>query len=70
MLLEWNLEEAKTAWREEAWEEGREEDREEIIRNALAEGFSIEAIQKISGLDIKSIQNIQAECTFKKNDDI
>ena len=67
LLSEWNLEEAKTAWCEEAWEEGHEEGREEgrmeIIRNILAEGFPIETVQKITGLDIKSIQNIQAERT-------
>ena len=29
LLTEWNLDEAKEVWREEAWEEGREAGREE-----------------------------------------
>jgi len=56
LLTEWNTEEAKVVWREE----GREEKGMEIARNALAEGFSVETVQKITGIDIKSIQNIQA----------
>ena len=82
MLLEWNLEEAKTAWREEAWEEGLEKGLEEglekgleeglekglekVARNALNKGMPLDLIHEITGLDIKSIQNIQAEntCSF------
>jgi hypothetical protein len=61
LLTEWDTEEAKVVWREEGREEGREEKGIEIVRNALAEGFSIETVQKITGIDIKSIQNIQAD---------
>jgi len=56
LLTEWNLEDAKVAWREE----GREERDMEIIRNALAKGFPIETVQELTGIDIKFIQNIQA----------
>jgi hypothetical protein len=35
-----------------------EEGREGIARNALMEGFSVETIQKITGLDIETIRNI------------
>ena len=63
MLLEWNLEEAKTAWCEEAREEGREERDMEITRNALAKGIPLDLIHEITGLDIQAIQNIQAEYT-------
>ena len=38
MLLEWNLEEAKTAWREEAWEDGLEKGREEGLERGREEG--------------------------------
>jgi len=31
LLSEWNIEEAKTVWREEAWEEGRKEGEKRII---------------------------------------
>jgi len=69
MLLEWNLEEAIAAWREEGLEEGlekgiekgREEGREEIVRNAITKGIPLDLINEITGMDIKSIQNIQAE---------
>ena len=51
LLTEWNLDDAKVAWREEA----REETQEEIARNALAEGASVEFVQKITGLDMETI---------------
>jgi predicted transposase/invertase (TIGR01784 family) len=68
LLTEWNMEDAKTVWlkegREDGYkdghEEGREEGREEIVRNALAEGFSLETVQKISGFSIETIRNIKA----------
>ncbi|MDR1802722.1 MAG: Rpn family recombination-promoting nuclease/putative transposase [Treponema sp.] len=63
LLTEWNTEEAITVNREEAWEGGREEGREEkameIARNALAEGASLEFVKKITGLDMEAIRNIQ-----------
>jgi hypothetical protein len=39
---------------------GREEGREEIVRNALAEGVPIELIMKISGFDEEALKHIQA----------
>ena len=39
--------------------EGREEERNEIVRNALAEGASIEFIQKITGIDPSVINKLQ-----------
>jgi len=76
LLTEWDTEEAKVVWREEGFEDGLEEGLEEglekgreekgmeIVRNALAEGFSIETVHKITGIDIKSIQNIQSGATL------
>ena len=55
LLTEWNTEEAKVVWREEA----QEEKAMEIARNALAEGFSVEAIQKITGLDLETINKLK-----------
>ena len=43
---------------EEASAEVRENTREEIARNALSKGYTIESVQEITGLDIKSIQNL------------
>jgi predicted transposase/invertase (TIGR01784 family) len=68
LLTEWNLEEAKVVWREEGIEEGMEKGMEKgmeegivaVARNALAEGASVEFIQKITGLDREAIQSIQA----------
>ena len=40
---------------------GREEERLEIVRNALAKGLPVETVQEITGVDIEFIQNIQAE---------
>ena len=61
LLTEWNIEEAKEVWREEAWKEGREGREMEIARNALAEGFSVEIVQKITGLEIETIENIRTD---------
>ena len=64
LLTEWDTEEAKVVWfeegREEGLAEGREERDAEIARNALAEGFTVETVQKITGLNLKDIENIQA----------
>ena len=39
--------------------EGKEEGKEETARNALAEGASIEFVQKITGFDIDTIKSLQ-----------
>jgi hypothetical protein len=39
-------------------EEGREEEREGVARSALAEGASLEFIQKITGLDLETIKRL------------
>jgi predicted transposase/invertase (TIGR01784 family) len=44
--------------REEGEQKGRQEGKEEIARNALAEGASVEFVQKITGLDIAAIHEI------------
>ena len=68
LLTEWNMEDAIAYNREEAWEEGRKEGREEgwrerkiqIAQTALEEGLPVEVIQKITGLDLDAIKDIQA----------
>jgi len=42
--------------REETWGESREE----IARNSLAEGLSLEVVQRITGLDMETIKKLQA----------
>ena len=49
---------AKEKGRMEGRQEGRMARQEEIARNALAEGASIEFVQKITGLDSDTINNL------------
>jgi predicted transposase/invertase (TIGR01784 family) len=56
LLTEWTFDDAKQVW----FEEGMEKGREEIARNALAEGASIEFVRKITGLDMDTIRNLRA----------
>jgi predicted transposase YdaD len=51
---EWKLEDALVVEREE----GREEGLEEVAKNALGEGASVEFIQKITGLSTETIQSL------------
>jgi predicted transposase/invertase (TIGR01784 family) len=55
LLEEWNLDDAKQVW----YEEGMEKGREETARNALAQGLSIEIVQKITGLDMETVKSLQ-----------
>jgi len=50
--------EGRTEGRLEGQLEGRMASREEIARNALAEGASIEFVQKITGLDMETIKRL------------
>ena len=69
LLTEWNWDEALATRFQEGREEGVEKGREEGIwkgikqtaRNALAQGFSVEAIQSITGLSPEAIKGLQAE---------
>jgi len=55
LITEWNTEDAKEVWREEA----REERDFAIARNALARGISLDIVQDITGLDMEAIERIQ-----------
>jgi len=54
LITEWNTEDAKVVWCEEA----EEEKAMEIARNALVEGLSIEMIHNITGLDKEAIKRL------------
>jgi predicted transposase/invertase (TIGR01784 family) len=56
LMTEWNLDDAKQVW----YEDGLQDGKEEIARNALAEGASIGFVQKITGLDTEKIKGLQA----------
>ena len=47
------------AAKEEGLTEGSKTKQEEIARNALAEGASIEFVQKITGLDMEAIEKLK-----------
>jgi hypothetical protein len=54
LFTEWNWDDALAV----RFEEGREEGREEIARNALNKGLSPDIIREITGLDLATIRNI------------
>ena len=58
LLTEWNWNDAKQVWYEEGIEEGIEKGIVTTAINALKEGIPIETIQKITGLDIKTIKSL------------
>ena len=69
LFAEWNMEDA-LAFRfgegmeegmEKGMEKGMEEGMEKVARNALAEGASIEFVQKITGLDLETIKNLEGK---------
>ena len=63
LTTEWILEDALACRFEEGLEEGREEGLEEglekVARNALAQGASLDFVQKITGLDIQTIAGLR-----------
>ena len=59
LMTEWDWDKALAAYYEDGKEDGREEGREQIARNALAEGASFEFVQKITGLDMETIQSFK-----------
>ena len=61
LYTEWDQEAALAVRYEEGIEQGGEEKAEEIAKNALAEGVSIELVQKITGLDMETIKNLAAK---------
>jgi hypothetical protein len=58
LITEWNTEEAKQVWFEEGIEEGMERGIKTTARNALAAGATPEFIQKITGLDLETINSL------------
>ena len=62
LCAEYNIEEEiaviKEEVREETWIEATQERDRTIIKNALAEGLTLEFIQKITSLDMKTIQEL------------
>ena len=75
LFAEWNQEDAlavhyaegvaegREEGREEGLAEGREKSQLEIAKNALAEGASVDFVQKITDLDLETIRSLGAEST-------
>jgi hypothetical protein len=65
LMTEWNWDDAKEVWQAEAREEGLEKGLEEgakkTARNALNEGLPMEIIQKITGLDLDTINSLSSQ---------
>jgi len=57
LITEWDTEKAKEVW----YEEGMEQGQEKIVKYALLKGTSPEQIHDITGVDMETIQNIQAK---------
>ena len=58
LALEWNIEDAKQAWQEEAREQGRVEEREIFALKLIQRGRSIQEIHEDTGLPIQHIQQL------------
>jgi hypothetical protein len=54
LMTEWNWDDAL----EVRYEDGREDEREVIARNALAKGASVEFVHEITGLDMETVTNL------------
>jgi predicted transposase/invertase (TIGR01784 family) len=59
LFTEWNWDDALAVRFEEGIEEGMIKTREAVARNALAEGASPDFIQKITGLNLETINNFR-----------
>jgi hypothetical protein len=55
LYTEWNWDDALAV----RYEEGREQGREEIAKNALDKGIPIDTVSEITGLDIETINRIR-----------
>jgi len=57
LMTEWNWDDALAV----RYDEGREKERLIIARNLLSEGSSLEFIQKITGVDLDTLKDLQEE---------
>ena len=63
LMTEWNWDDALAV----QYKEGMEYKQEEIAKNALAKGLSIEVIHDITGLDDAAIRKLQEELNRETN---
>jgi predicted transposase/invertase (TIGR01784 family) len=55
LLTEWKEEDAHKVWREEAWEEAREETMKEVARKMKAKGMSLNEILELTELTVEDV---------------
>jgi hypothetical protein len=60
LLTEWNMDDAKRVWQEEAAEKAAEEATERTAKTALAKGFSVADVADITGLDEETVKRLKA----------
>ena len=60
LYTEFNFDDFLAVRCEEAWEDGRDNEKLEIARNLLAEGSTPDFVQKITGLSLEEIEKLQA----------
>ena len=58
LALEWNLDDAKRAWQEEAREQAREQEREIVASKMLSKGKSFEEVHEFTDLPLQRIQEL------------
>ena len=58
LITEWNWDDAKEVWQEEAREEGRTGEKLEIARNLLVKGSTPEFVSEITGLSLEEIAKL------------
>ena len=61
LITEWNWDDAKEVWQDEAREEEREEGLKKIVeiaRNALQKGIQVKTVQEITGLDLATLEKL------------
>jgi hypothetical protein len=61
LLHEWNMDTALAVRFEEGMERGIEQGMRDVALNALDEGLPLEVVQKITGLDIETIENLRGQ---------
>lgn len=61
LALEWNLDDAKQAWQEEAREQGMEQGIESVALKLIRRGRPFEEIHEDTGLPLQRIQELAAD---------
>jgi predicted transposase YdaD len=59
LITEWNWDTALAVRERDGKKKGLEEGKKEDAKNALKEGLSVEVVQKITGLDIGTIKQLE-----------